>query len=195
MLLNKIKFSILVVFMLTGMVFSGEKYSIDQSHTSVSFVVKHMVLAKVRGNFHEFTGTIIFDEADVTRSSVQGTVKVASIDTDNDKRDDHLRGADFFDVEKYPEITFSSTRIEKRGDNYVCSGNLTMRGVTKEVEIPFTITGKITDPWGNTRIGIEAGFTINRQDFGITWSKIMDNGGLVVSNDVKIELVAELIKS
>lgn len=192
--LKKITFSLLAGILLAGSAFGAEEYTLDKSHSSVSFVVKHMVIAKVRGNFTEFDGTIMIDDKDITKSSVKGTVKVASINTDNEKRDAHLRGADFFDAEKFPEITFESKKIVKKDDGHVCVGLLTMRGVTKEVEIPFSITGKIKDPWGNERVGIEASFTINRQDYGVSWSNTMDNGGLVVSNDVKIELAAEGIK-
>jgi len=125
---------------------------------------------------------------------VRVTIKTASIDTGNADRDNHLRSPDFFDAAKYPEITFASTRIEKRGDEYVCIGTLTIRGVSREVAIPFRILGVVRDQRGNTRLGVEAGLTINRLDYGVSWSRALEGGGLVVGNDVKIELNVQAIK-
>jgi len=173
---------------------AADVYVTDPSHTQVGFTVRHFVIAKVRGKFKDFTGTITYDENDVTKSSVKGTIKTASIDTDHQKRDDHLRSPDFFDVANYPEITFVSKRVEKRQDGLMLIGDLTIRAVTKEVAIPFMITGKIVDPSGKTRLGFEGNLRINRQEYGVSYNKTMDNGGLIVSDTVDIELIGEAIK-
>jgi polyisoprenoid-binding protein YceI len=173
--------------------FGVETYVTDPAHTLVGFTVRHLVINKVRGKFNEFSGTITYDEHDITRSSLQGTIKTASIDTDNPKRDKHLRSPDFFDAENFPEITFASTRVEKTENGHVLIGHLTMRGVTKEVAIPFEITGKITHQ-GKTRIGFEANLRLNRKDFDVAYHKIMDNGGLVVGDTVEITLAGEAIQ-
>ncbi|HOC87961.1 MAG TPA: YceI family protein, partial [bacterium] len=163
---------------------SAQEYTIDAAHSEVGFSVKHMVVATVRGNFTEFSGKIMYDENDISNSSVEGVIKTASINTGNSKRDEHLRNSDFFDAANHPEILFKTKKVEKKGDGFVAIGDLTMRGVTKEVALDFEITGKITDPWGNERVGLEARGVINRQDFGISWNNALDNGGVVVSNEV-----------
>ena len=186
---------LIVAFLLSvGSVWAADEYTIDVPHTQVGFSVKHMVISTVRGSFKEFSGKIFYDDKDITKSTIEGVIKTASINTENEKRDEHLRGSDFFDAVKYPDITFKSKKIVKRGDGYVAIAEFSMHGVTKELELPFTIVGKITDPWGNYRIGVEAKTTINRQDYGVTWSKSMDGGGLVVSDTVTIELTGEFIK-
>ena len=179
---------------LVGSALAADTYVTDSSHTLVGFTIRHLMINKVRGKFNEFQGTIVYDENDITKSSMRGTINVASIDTDNEKRDNHLRSPDFFDAAGHPQITFTSQRVEKRGDEHVLIGDLTMRDTTREVEIPFTITGKITDPRGKIRIGFEATIELNRKDYGVAYHKIMDNGGLVVGDTVKIELMGEAIK-
>lgn len=174
---------------------AAEEYPIDRVHSSVAFAVRHMVVSKVKGEFNEWSGTIYYDDKDVAKSSVEVTIKTASIDTKDTKRDDHLKSADFFDAASHPEITFKSKRIEKSESGYVAVGDLTMRGVTKEISIPFEIAGMITDPYGNTRLGLSAQTTINRQDFGVSWSKALDTGGLVVSDEVQIEIEIEAVKA
>ena len=175
---------------------AADKYELDKPHTNVGFSVKHMVITSVKGNFSDFDGYVMFDADDVTKTSARGTIKVASIDTGNDKRDDHLRSEEFFHAEKYPEITFESKNVYKpeKGEGYVMVGDITVRGVTKEIEVPFEIVGQVTDPWGNTRVGIHAEAKINRQDFGVSWSQALEGGGLIVGNDVKIELDIEAMK-
>jgi polyisoprenoid-binding protein YceI len=168
-------------------------YVIDPSHTSVSFTVRHLMIYKVQGKFNEYTGTIIYDEHDITKSSMHGTIQVTSLDTGDEKRDKDLRGAQFLDVERFPNITFASTRVEKKDEGYVLIGDLTMHGITKEVAIPFAITGHVVHR-GNTLLGFEARLQLIRQDFGITYDKLMDNGGLVVGNTVDIELFGRAIK-
>jgi polyisoprenoid-binding protein YceI len=177
----------------TSVARSAEMYVVDPAHTSVSFTIRHLMIYKVRGKFHEYSGTIMYDENDITKSAMHGTIKVASIDTDNEKRDQDLRSAQFFDVARSPDITFASTGVEKNGDAYVLIGDLTIRGTTKEVALPFTITGHVVHR-GMTLLGFEASLRINRQDFGITYDKLMDNGGLVVGNTVDIELIGRAIK-
>lgn len=186
--------SVLVVLLVASLSFAADTYKTDPAHSAVTFAVKHMMLATVKGKFDEFEGTIVYDEEDITKSSVTFTIKAASINTGNESRDKDLRGANFFEVEKYPEITFKSKQIVKEGDGYVAIGDLTMHGVTKEVKIPFTFLGKVKDPWGNTRIGVEGSLTLNRQDYGISYSRTLDNGGLVVGNEVKVEFSIEAIK-
>jgi polyisoprenoid-binding protein YceI len=186
-----------VVFslLLASLVFAAQRYEIEKSHSSIGWSVKHLVITSTKGQFRNFNGTILYNSDDISRSSVQVTIQTASVDSDDEKRDNHLRSADFFDVAKYPEITFTSKKVMKKGSAYAAVGDLTIRGVTKEVTIPFELTGPITDPWGNARIGVEAELTINRQDYGVSWSKTMDNGGLVVGDDVKISLVVEGVAS
>lgn len=170
-------------------------YNIDPAHSIIGFSIRHLEIAWVEGRFKDFKGTIRFDDSDLTKSSVEFTAKVESIDTGVEPRDKHLRTADFFDVVKYPEMTFKSTRVERRGaDRYVLSGDFTLKGVTKQVQLPFTVTGAIRDPWGNTRFGIAAQTKIDRRDYGITWGKAMENGGLDIGHEVTIDLQLEAVK-
>ena len=173
---------------------AGE-FRIDTAHSVVAFAIRHNEIALVRGRFRDFSGKINYDDKDITKSSVEVTAKVESINTGVDRRDAHLRTADFFDVAKYPEMTFKSTRVEKkRNSQYVLHGDLTLRGITKPVAIPFTVTGAIKDGQGNMRFGVAGQTTINRRDFGFTWGKTMANGGLDVGNEVMIDLQLEAVK-
>lgn len=170
-------------------------FDIDTAHSSVSFKVAHMVVSKTRGSFTDFTGTIHIED-DVAKSSVEVTIDVNSIDTANEDRDKHLRGADFFDAENFPTMTFKSVEIKKLGSRYFAHGDLTIKGTTRRVALPFTITGRITDPWGNERIGIDIEpFTINRQDYGISFSKVLEAGGLIVGNEITIDIDVEAVKA
>jgi polyisoprenoid-binding protein YceI len=180
---------------MNSVAWSAEIYTVDANHTTVEFAINHMVIAKVKGTFHEFEGTIRYDEQNFKDWSIQGAIQVKSIDTGNMERDNHLRSADFFDVEKYPQITFQSKNIVKKGDGYIVVGTFTLHGVAKEVKIPFKITGAIKDPYGNERLGLEAALTINRQDYGLTWNKTLETGQLIVGNDVEINLYVEAIKA
>ena len=174
---------------------SGGDYKIDPAHSIVGFAIRHLEINWVEGRFKDFDGTIHYDEKDVTKSSVEFTAKIESIDTGVAPRDKHLRTADFFDAEKYPELTFKSTGVERKGkDGYVLRGDFTLRGVTKQVALPFTITGAIKDPWGNTRFGINAETKINRRDYGFTWGKAMESGGFDVGDEVTINLQLEAVK-
>lgn len=188
--------SLLIALLLTVAGYGqGETYKIDASHSKVGFSVTHMVISEVEGSFGEYDATLVLDENDMSNSSVNATIQVASIDTDNEKRDGHLRSPDFFDAENHAEITFASTSVEKKGDgSYVAHGSLTIRGTTKEVSMPFTVKGPIQDPWGNTKIGVAGELSIDRQEYGLSWSKALETGGLVVDNIVKIFIKAEMAK-
>ena len=172
---------------------SADKYVVDTAHTTVGFVVKHLMIYNVRGKFHEFSGVIMHDAQDITKSSMHGTIKVASLDTDNEKRDQDLRSATFLDAEKYPDIVFQSTHVEQKGDGYVLHGDLTVHGTTKAIAMPFTVSDTVTH-LGKTIIGFEARLELNRHEFQITYNKLMDNGGLIVGDTVRIELTGRAIK-
>ena len=165
-----------------------QNYEVDPKDSSVSFSVKHIVVSEVHGRFKNFSGTIKFDEADLSHSSVDFKVETSSIDTDNERRDKDLRSPMFLDVAKYPEMSFASQRVEKSGHDCVLVGNLTLHGVTHEVRVPFIYNGKVKDNMGKLRIGFSATFTINRQEWGITYNKVLDNGGLVAGNKVAVRL-------
>ena len=174
---------------------TGGTYSIDPLHTNVGFRVRHMGLAIVMGKFTDYTATISYDANDISKSSVQFSAKVASLDTGVKQRDDHLRSADFFEVEKYPEMTFRSTRIERKSDKtFIAYGDLKIKEVTKQITLPVEFYGAIKDSQGQTRLGGSAQLNINRQDYGIKWSQILDNGSLVVDNNVQIELQFEALR-
>ncbi len=178
-----------------GMVYADDNYKIDPAHTYVGFSVRHMVVSNVKGNFTQFSGMINYDSTDITKSKVNVKIDAASITTDNDMRDKHLKSADFFDVEKYPEITFESTGIEKKGDGYIMHGFLTMHGIKKPIDIPFDMIGHVVDPRGNERIGFEGSASVDRQDYDVAYNAVMEGGGLVVSNTVKIDLEVEAVKA
>lgn len=169
-------------------------YNIDASHTTIGFAVKHMVVANVKGSFGDFSGTINYDADAPETMSASAVIKVASIDTKNADRDAHLRNEDFFDAEQFPEITFQTTSVSGTAPDLTLTGDLTMKGVTKEISLPVELSGPITDPWGNERIGLSGETTINRKDFNINWSKTLDNGGLVVADNVKLIIEIEGIK-
>ncbi|MEO8436415.1 MAG: YceI family protein [Pyrinomonadaceae bacterium] len=173
----------------------GGEYKMDTAHSTIGFSIRHNEINWVSGRFKDFAGMIRHDDKDVTKSSVEFTAKVESIDTGVTARDNHLRTADFFEVAKFPEMTFKSTRIERKGkDRYVLHGDLTLKGVTKPVAIPFTIVGAIKDGRGNTRFGVEGNTTIDRRDYGITWGHALAAGGFDVGNDVTISLHLEVMK-
>lgn len=170
----------------------GGAWTLDTTHTSVNFSVRHMVVSQVRGRFNTFSGTINVDAKDFTKSAVQFTIQAASVDTNLQARDAHLKSADFFDVAKYPTITFKSTSISKvAGDRYVAHGLFTMHGVSKAIDLPFTVYGPVKDAFGKVRAGLQSNLKINRQDYGVKWNMTLDNGGLAVSDEVDIELNLE----
>jgi polyisoprenoid-binding protein YceI len=173
---------------------TGE-YTIDPTHTRIGFVARHAMVTKVRGAFNEFTGTAHIDGADPEASSVELVIRADSIDTRNADRDGHLRSNDFLKMDEYPEITFRSTGVRARGDDtFDVTGDLTVKGVTRTVTVPFTFEGQATDPFGNSRIGLEGSTTINRQDFGITWNAALETGGVLVSDKIVLEFEVSAIK-
>jgi polyisoprenoid-binding protein YceI len=168
-------------------------YSIDPSHSSVEFAVRHMGIATVRGKATEFEGTI---DATGERPALEGTVKVAGITTQDEQRDQHLGSPDFFDVQRFPEISFRSSAVEIADDGSVrIPGEITIKGVTKDIELTGTFAGAGTDPWGNERIGLDVSGKIDRRDFGLSWNQPLPGGGLLVSNEVKLELSGSAVKA
>lgn len=165
-------------------------YNFDKAHSSIGFRIKHMGLAEVPGFFRDFTGTINYDAKDVSKSSVNFTAKMESVDTGVAGRDKHLRSADFFEVEKFPEMTFKSTKIEKKGKQWMVSGDLTMKGVTKKVSFPFDVAGFL-EAKGGMKMGAMAETSINRRDFNVTWGGNLPNGTAILSDDVKVNLQVE----
>jgi polyisoprenoid-binding protein YceI len=171
-------------------------WALDGAHSSAEFSVRHMMIANVRGEFREISGTLQLDEKNLEDSSVNVTIKTASVQTNEAKRDEHLKSPDFFDVENYPEITFHSTKWEQRGeDELAIRGDLTIHGVTKEVVLKAEgPTEEVKDPWGGTRIGFSAKTKINRKDFGLGWNVALETGGIVVGEDVTIRLEVQFVK-
>ena len=169
-------------------------WQIDPTHTTIGFSVRHAMIAKVRGRFTDFAGSFTLNGDDPANSSAQLTVLLTSVDTQNDDRDNHLRSAEFFDVESFPEMTFISTNVEAKGSDFVVTGDLSVHGVTKSVPVKFELVGISQDPWGNTRIGFEGEAEINRRDFGLEWNVALDTGGVLVSENIKITLDVEAIK-
>jgi polyisoprenoid-binding protein YceI len=165
---------------------------IDNAHTHVGFSVKHMMVSTVRGQFKAYSGTVNLDTKDFARSTFQGEVEVASIDTHNADRDNHLKSADFFDAANHPKITFKSTSIEPKGEGeFAVHGDLSIRGVTKPATFAVEYHGTGKNPWGKTVAGLHAHTTINRKDFGLNWNAALETGGILVGESVKIELDVE----
>jgi polyisoprenoid-binding protein YceI len=164
-------------------------WAIDKAHSVVELAVKHMMFSTVKGRFANVAGTIVLNDDDLSASSVIAEIDAASIDTREAQRDAHLRSADFLDVENFPTIAFRSTGVVPRGrDRFVLVGDLTIRGVTQEVSLEAELAGKGTDPWGGQRVGFSASTTINRKEFGLTWNQALEAGGVLVSDQVKINL-------
>jgi polyisoprenoid-binding protein YceI len=168
-------------------------WAIDVSHSSVNFKVKHLGLAKTRGRFTDFEGTVQIGE-DPRDTTVEVSIAAASVDTHDSKRDEHLRGADFFDVETHPKLAFRSTKVDGRDDEWSLEGELTVAGVTRPVSLDVTYEGVAGDPWGGTRAGFTASAQINREDFGLSWNAALEAGGFLVGKTVTIDLDVELIK-
>jgi polyisoprenoid-binding protein YceI len=169
-------------------------WSIDPAHSHVEFAVRHLMLSTVKGRFSEVRGGIRSDEGEPGRSEVDITIGVASIDTRDPQRDAHLRSADFFDVENFPVMTFKSRRIvDANGNTFRIAGDLTIRGVTREVALDVTAEGRGKDPWGGERAGFSATAKIKRSDFGLTWNQLLETGGVAVGDDVKISIDVELV--
>ena len=170
-------------------------YQIDPSHSTANFSVKHMMIAKVHGGFEKMSGSFIYDKQDVSKSSVEVTIDANSINTREPQRDTHLRSADFFDVEKYPTLTFKSIRFDQNGDELKVVGNLTIHGVTQQVTLEVEEPSEeVKDPWGNSKIGVSGKTKIKRKDFGLTWNSALEAGGVLVGDEISITLDVQLVK-
>jgi polyisoprenoid-binding protein YceI len=169
-------------------------YKIDKAHSEAVFQVRHLI-TKVRGRFTDFEGTIQFNAEQPEQSSVSFSINTASIDTNENDRDKHLRSADFFDADNHPTIKFQSTRVKGGGTKFDVVGNLTIRGVSKELTLPVSFLGFAKDPWGNARAGFETEVTINRKDFGLHWNAPLEAGGFLVGDEVKINLSVQGVAS
>ena len=169
-------------------------YTLEPSHSSAEFAVKHMLIATTKGRFHDWAITADIDEENFANSSATVRIQAASVDTRTPDRDAHLRSADFFDAEAHPELTFVTRRIEPKGGDWRITGDLTIRGVTKEVVLDAEVSGPVTDPWGGQRIGLSAHGKVNRKEFGMVWNAALDAGGFVLADDVKLSLEVELLK-
>jgi len=173
--------------------FAAQAYTVSKEHSTLGFTVTHLMISKVIGNFGDYEDDVAFSADDLAGSKFSFKIKVASVNTLNEARDNHLRGADFFDAEKFPLIEFKSKKVEAKGEgNYDVTGDLTMKDVTKEVVVPVKVLGPVPNPMaGGTAIGVEAHFTLNRQDYNVKWNKALDNGGMVVSDLVNVNIVIE----
>ncbi len=180
---------------MTSTAIAGDRttWTIDPSHSTIEFVAKHMMITTVKGRFAEFAGTIVADEANLPGSTVEVTMQAASLDTRSDQRDAHLRSPDFLDVETYPEVTFRSTGLRGSKDSFQLTGDLTIRGVTRPITLDVTFEGEGKDPWGGTRASFSAKGKFDRRDFGLTWNVALETGGILVSNEVKINIEAQVV--
>jgi polyisoprenoid-binding protein YceI len=190
--MNRIVRSILVaVLALPAFAFAAETWNIDTAHSQAAFSVKHLLISTVRGDFDKTSGKVVLDESDVTKSTVEASIEVSSVNTRDEKRDAHLKAPEFFDAAKFPTITFKSTKVEKAGEGLKVTGDLTMKGVTKQVVLDVTgPTKEIKDPWGLSRRGVSATTKVNRKDFGVSYGP-----DAVVSDLVTITIDAELVKA
>jgi polyisoprenoid-binding protein YceI len=171
-------------------------WNIDATHSGISFSIRHMVFSKVRGRFAAYTGTIHLEDGDLSRSSIEVSIDAASIDTGTPQRDTHLRSADFFDVERFPELRFRSQRVEDVGAGKLrVFGDLTIRDVTREVILDAETSGRAKDPWGNERIGFAAKTSIDRKDYGLAWNQLLEAGGVLVGDRVDIELDVQAVNA
>lgn len=170
-------------------------WQLDYTHSHIQFSVRHMMISKVKGEFEKFEGTVNFDEANPTNTTVNVSVDLSSINTREEKRDGHLRSADFFDVENHPTMTFVSKRVEKTGEHTgKLIGDLTIRGITKEVTFHVEYAGQAKSPWGTVSAGFTAAGKVNRKEFGLTWNAALETGGVLVGEDVEIAIEVELVK-
>jgi polyisoprenoid-binding protein YceI len=171
---------------------AATKWDFDFTHSNVDFSVRHLLVSKVRGRFNKWNGTLLIDEANLGASSVEVQIDASSVDTSEPKRDEHLRSADFFDVEKYPHLTFKSTGVERNGDDRLrVAGDLTIHGVTRPVVLDVERGGSVRDPWGLERTGFTITTTIDRKDFGVTFNQALDHGGLALGEKVSISIDIE----
>ncbi|UJF27386.1 YceI family protein [Planococcus sp. 107-1] len=168
-----------------------KKWTIDPAHSEIGFSVKHMMISKVKGSFESFEAVVEANEEDLNGALIDFKINVASINTNNEDRDNHLRSADFFDAETYPEIKFNANDITKKGTEYELTGDLTIKGVTRPVTFEVEYGGKGTNPWGQEVVAFSAEGKVNRRDFGLTWNQALETGGVLVGEDIKISLELE----
>lgn len=169
-------------------------WKLDPTHSTVEFSAKHLMITTVKGRIADIEGTIYTNENDPKSSSVEATLKTASIDTRTDQRDQHLRSADFLNVEQYPEIKFRSTRIEGSKQEFKLTGDLTIRDVTRPITLDVTFEGETKDPWGGNRVGFSATGKIDRREFGLTWNQLLETGGVAVGNEIKLGLEIQAVR-
>jgi polyisoprenoid-binding protein YceI len=172
-----------------------QKFEFDLSHSNLTFTARHLMFTKVRGQFDVWGGSLELDLDDLTKSKVSAEIDAKSIDTREEKRDAHLRSADFFDVEKHPKLTFTSKRIEKKGEHYLLTGDLTIRGTTREITLDTEFHGSQTDPWGGSRVGFTATGKVQRTDYGLNWNVALEAGGVLVGETVEITLEIQAKKA
>lgn len=170
------------------------KWTIDPTHSEVGFKVKHMMFTNVSGQFDTYDATITTEDFDFATSKIEFSADIASINTGNSDRDNHLKSADFFDAEKNPKLTFVSSSLVKKGDDYELAGELSLNGVTKPVKLNTEVSGLLKDPWGNTKVGLNATGKINRTDFGLTWNSALETGGVLVSEEVKLNIELQFLQ-
>ena len=186
----------LIVVLMAANSQAADTYKIDPAHSAATFAVRHMVISTVRGSIPAVTGTIVLDTEEPSACSVHAVLDPASIDTDNKTRDADLKSANFLDVDKFPKLEFVSTRVEHGKDGWVAYGKLTLHGVTKEIALSFDLSGPVKDPWGNTRIGVGTSpIKLDRKDYGLSYNKTLDSGGLVVGDEVTITISVEATKT
>jgi polyisoprenoid-binding protein YceI len=181
--------------LLVGTLAHAEPWTFDAAHSRVGFSVRHMMVSSVEGRFHDVKATVDLDEKSLTKSTIEFTIAASSIDTENADRDKHLKSPDFFDVAKFPDLTFKSTKIAAEGKNrFKVTGDLTIRDVTKPITLDVTLSDPIANPWGKSVRGVEATGKLNRHEYGLNWNKTLDKGGVLVSDEVKLDINAELDK-
>src|SRR4030067_2622667 len=190
--MKKVPFLVVSAVLLAFVLTQAQTFEIDPVHSSVGFSIRHIV-SNVKGRFTDFSGTVVYDSLKIENSSVNVTIKTASIDTDNEKRDGHLKSPDFFEAEKYPEINFKSTKVVKEGGKHILHGTLNMRGATNQISFPFEILG-IAPGQNGARAGFEAELKLNRKDYGVSWNRTLDQGGLLLGEEVKIMLALETVE-
>jgi polyisoprenoid-binding protein YceI len=171
-----------------------ERWEIDSSHSGIHFSVRHLVIAKVRGQFSRWTGAVIVPDGDFTKASVEAVIDASSIETGVADRDAHLKSADFFDVAQFPEVVFKATRVAPKGDDLQLVGALTIKGITREVALDVEQLGTVKDPWGNERAAFSAKTAVDRQDFGLTWNQALETGGVMVGDKVTLEIEVEAVR-
>jgi len=192
----KFLFALGISMMIFGKSEAQTKWTVDNVHSNVKFTATHMVISEVEGNFKSFTGTLTASKPDFTDASIEFSVDIASINTDNEQRDKHLKSDDFFNAEKFPRMTFKSVSMKKlSGNKYELTGDLTIRDVTKRVKFAVTYGGTANDGYGNTRAGFRASTTINRLDYGLKWNSLLETGGAIIGPEVTININAEFIKA